>query len=644
MIFIVKKVIRFKVLYALIIFMSAMVLLYGCSSFKQSGKSGNNDENVPESGHTDKKANENISYSNDFDSIKQYVEAQVRNFRENRNNYMVKQGDYNVSTEGGTIEGHYSNDSLKYIEVHIYGEMGRVSYNIYYIDESLKYFVKTSVQYDSPIGIGGGSDIVEEKREEYLIINGRIYEYTSDLKTLSDTDEKDYTALFADFEKALKKITTPPATKADPGETDPQSVGKSIEDLEKEGLKVFEEHSFIIDPDSFGKVRLITGGSENENGLFGLRLYLADEKNRLTYEFPDFYGNQWPMLYEVSAVSFRDADNDGLKDIIVIAYYMTGVGEDGAKEFPIAGVYFQNEKGFISKPGLDEKINTAGANNTIENVISFLGEIDAGAGNAEDGGIIVPIAFNDLLAGSYYEGKWLDVEKTIPKIVGNIRYGIYSNFEHIGNGTGSMPFTDDYGYDYISVSIESEIIDDISVAIAIGRTGDVLSIKPKKYSKAFYFDTVKSFLDQKIEEELYSEIVLQGISADLDNDGKEEHVISVCSYNDSDNLALRGWYKESNNFSYLLLAEETKNGFEISVIAEAPRSEADKDSANYGEIYEGDMMIFRSEYLVLGLIDINGDKDLELICSEDVHEGVSYYVYEYDNGSFKQVLSCGKGL
>ncbi len=634
-----KTIMRFKTIFALFI-ISSIILLYGCSSAKKDGKEGNDNESQPENGLMQNSEYDNAPYNGDFDSIESYVEKQVQDSRENRSNYTVKRGDYNASTEGGTIEGYYSDNSLKYIEVHIYGEMGRVSYNIYYIDESLKYFVKTSVQYDSPIGVDGGSDVVEEKREKYLIINDKIYEFTSDMKMLSDSDEKDYAALFADFEKTLKKIPAASATKGDPVESNPQNVGRSLADLEKEGLKVFKEHSFNIESDSFGKARLITGGSENENGLFGLRLYLADENNRLTYEFPDFYGNQWPMLYEVSEVSFSDANNDGQKDIIVIAYYMTGVGENGAKEFPVAGVYFQNGKSFFNKPELDEKINDAGANSAIEDVISYLGDIDVGTGDDAGAANIVPVAFNGLLAGSFHEGKWLDSQKTIPKMKGNIRYSIYSDFNLIGNGTGSMPFTDEYGLDNISVSIDNTPISYISETVEIGRTGDILSVKPTVYSKEFYSFIVKDFLDQRIDGE-YTEEIIQGISADLDNDGKQEHLISVCSFDLSDYLTLRGWFRENNNFSYLLLVNEEKGGFEISVLAEALRSKADKDSAYYGGIDEGDMMIYRSEYNVLGLIDINGDMDLELVFYENVHEGTFYYVYEYNNGGYKKVLSCG---
>lgn len=630
-----RAAIRFRSILSFLLILS-IVLLYGCSSRKQRADKANEDINVQGSEQSDSEENEDVPYLNDFESIKQYVDKQVQAFRENKSNHKVRQADYNVSAEGGTIEGYYSDDTLKYIEVHIYGEMGRVSYNVYNIDDALRYFVKTSVQYENPINYEDGSRIAKETREEYLIINGRIYEYTSDLKTLSDTDEANYIELFSEFEKVLENAAVVPASKVEPAKADLNGDDKTLNDLKKDGFNAFENLSFDVDLDTFGKVKLIIGSKEDENSLPKLKLYLADKNNKLVYEFPDFYGNQWPLLYDVSNVSFRDVNDDGLKDVIVIAYYMTGAGEHGAEEFPVAGVYFQGEKEFFIRPELDERINDAGANTDVEAVTGFLAEAGDGTGDTADG-TIVPVAFNGLLAGSFYYGKWLDTERTVPKISGNIRYSVYSNFKHIGNGTGSMPYTDEHGRDYISVNMESAVNNDISVAVEIGRTGEVRYVVPREYSKPFYFDTVKGFLGKKIEKN-YPEGILQGISADLDNDGKEEHLISVCGYNDADDLGLRGWYREGNNFSYLLLAEETENGFEISVIAEAPRIKADQDSTYNGGIEEGEMMILRSEYRVLGLIDIDDDNYLELVCSEDVHEGTSYYVYDYDNGRYKQVM------
>lgn len=628
--------IRFRSIVAILI-ISAVMLLCGCSDFKQSKKPEQSEDNVSESIQTSDDSSFTAALYNDFASIEQFVERHVQDFKDSIEQYKVRQANYNVQSGRGSIEGYYSDDMLKYVEVHIYGEMERTTYNIYHINESLCYFAETSVKYDGPIDNEGGYNIVDETRKEYLIIEGRIHEYTDDLKPLSDEDAAVYTKKFGEFEKALKNAATVPAVKKEPSGQDENAGGKTVEELKNEGLEVFEDHSFDLSLEAFGDVRLITGSKEDGNGLAKLKLYLADKDSKLVYELPDFYGNKWPMLLGVSAVAYGDADNDGLTDVIVIAEYITGAGENGAAGFPAAGVYFQSGKGFVSRPELDEQLNDSGANSTIGDVMSYLAEAGISADAAVNSNTIVPVAFNGLLAGSYYNGRWLDTEETVTKISGNIRYSVYSNFKHIGNGTGSLPYTDAQGRDYISVDIENAVTNNVSFAVAVGRTGNVAYSVPRKYSNAFYFDIVKVLVGSKIENK-DPKIIIQGVSADLNNDGKEEHLISVSGFDESDSLALNGWYRDNGNFSYLLLAEESGNGFEISVIAEALRSEADSDSAYKAGIGEGEMMISRSEFFVIGLVDIDGDSDLELICREDTLGGSSYYVFEYDNGRLNQVL------
>ncbi|WP_231116929.1 hypothetical protein [Paenibacillus jamilae] len=86
------------------------------------------------------------------------------------------------------------------------------------------------------------------------------------------------------------------------------------------------------------------------------------------------YGNEWWYADEgIEAVAFRDVNKDGLKDIIIIAYYETGTGPDGAKPFLIADIYFQKKnKTFTTIPALDETLNDQGHNQTIKDVIQYV--------------------------------------------------------------------------------------------------------------------------------------------------------------------------------------------------------------------------------------------------------------------------------
>ncbi len=133
-------------------------------------------------------------------------------------------------------------------------------------------------------------------------------------------------------------------------------AGMTLETLKDGGFKVFIEQSYDIVLENYGQVTFVTGSVEVD-GLLKLKMYLMDGNGKVLYELPNFYGNSWSMLSEVTDVALNDLNHDGLKDIIVIACYMTGVGPTGAEDFPTVGVYFQHGREFVSIPWLDDEIN-----------------------------------------------------------------------------------------------------------------------------------------------------------------------------------------------------------------------------------------------------------------------------------------------
>jgi hypothetical protein len=79
------------------------------------------------------------------------------------------------------------------------------------------------------------------------------------------------------------------------------------------------------------------------------------------------------MLDKINAVSFADVNNDGHKDIIIIAEYMTGFGKEGAIPFAVGSIYFQKDKGFKNDESFDEKMNSSigSKNMNISSVIKY---------------------------------------------------------------------------------------------------------------------------------------------------------------------------------------------------------------------------------------------------------------------------------
>jgi hypothetical protein len=142
--------------------------------------------------------------------------------------------------------------------------------------------------------------------------------------------------------------------------------------MKEEGFTIIDEQSFWVDLENWGKVPFITG-YELENNLPNLSFHLADSEDNILYNFSEFHGNKW-VFYEVRAISFKDVNKDGVKDIIVNVDYILGHGKNAAVPFPIGGVYFQKEKEFINIPELDEQINDANKNENIAMIEEFVKE------------------------------------------------------------------------------------------------------------------------------------------------------------------------------------------------------------------------------------------------------------------------------
>jgi hypothetical protein len=145
--------------------------------------------------------------------------------------------------------------------------------------------------------------------------------------------------------------------------------------LDSDQYEVEESQSFQTTLEGFGKVRFVPTYGYPE-GLRKFFFFLLDDQGHILYPFPEFYGNhEWVARYGgVEAVAFKDVNNDGLKDVIIITSVDNGIGgPDRIEPFPIAGIYFQKKnKTFTTLPALDQAINDKGHNQTIKDVIQYV--------------------------------------------------------------------------------------------------------------------------------------------------------------------------------------------------------------------------------------------------------------------------------
>ena len=83
---------------------------------------------------------------------------------------------------------------------------------------------------------------------------------------------------------------------------------------------------------------------------------LKDQKVLIELPKFDTAGN-W-SVEEVSAVSFKDVNGDGLRDIIIIAQYVTGIGPTGMRPFYVKDVFFQAKNHFYKIEKITKEINS----------------------------------------------------------------------------------------------------------------------------------------------------------------------------------------------------------------------------------------------------------------------------------------------
>jgi hypothetical protein len=150
-------------------------------------------------------------------------------------------------------------------------------------------------------------------------------------------------------------------------------------DPDLEPYTIQREQSFTTTLNGWGEVKFIsTLKDEDTDDLIQAKFFLeansekyADKK--ILYEFPEFYGNNGKMIDRIKAVSFKDLNQDGRTDIVIIADYITGVNAHGIETHPVAGIYFQKKDNtYTTLPELDKGINQTGHNRTLQNVIQYV--------------------------------------------------------------------------------------------------------------------------------------------------------------------------------------------------------------------------------------------------------------------------------
>lgn len=145
-----------------------------------------------------------------------------------------------------------------------------------------------------------------------------------------------------------------------------QFIPYNLNDIKE--FSLIEDQSFIVDLDSWGTVNFVSGILTGGNHIPTV-FYLTNEDGDILYDF----NSELPYSVDVKAVSFKDVNKDGLKDVIIIVADNYGIDYNEDSDMLIATVYFQNSDGlFANDYDLDFEINESGNNKDIKTVTDYL--------------------------------------------------------------------------------------------------------------------------------------------------------------------------------------------------------------------------------------------------------------------------------
>lgn len=147
-----------------------------------------------------------------------------------------------------------------------------------------------------------------------------------------------------------------------------QDEEQTLEGLLDDGFTIIEEQSFWVDLNSWGKVRFVSGYFM-KNKTPELHFYIVSSNLVVLATLPDSYPNTHE-LESVQAVSFKDMNGDGEKDIIIIGNYNTwDATHTVASATTEASVYYYSWESFFQLPWYNDLLNDSGNNTSIASIV-----------------------------------------------------------------------------------------------------------------------------------------------------------------------------------------------------------------------------------------------------------------------------------
>lgn len=152
---------------------------------------------------------------------------------------------------------------------------------------------------------------------------------------------------------------------------------ETVTDVETNGFTIIEEQVFPIVLESFGEEE-VTFLAAMEPKYHRLVIFIADTEGTILYKTNQletntlYKGRMEQPTTELAAVSFQDADSDGLTDIILITKCVNDTGEYAGKTYKTGDILFQKDGGFYRDYRISDKINRFSMNKSANCIVSFV--------------------------------------------------------------------------------------------------------------------------------------------------------------------------------------------------------------------------------------------------------------------------------
>lgn len=155
-----------------------------------------------------------------------------------------------------------------------------------------------------------------------------------------------------------------------------EAIGQ-VEDIEKNGYEILEEHVFQVAFESFGEEELTLIPAMNHTWR-RLALFVADQAGGIRYKCSRLEtneripGSMMQATRDIASVAFADVDRNGLTDIILITRCTNDTGDYAGISYKTGDVLFQGDGTFYRDWRVSDKINRFSMNKSANYIISFV--------------------------------------------------------------------------------------------------------------------------------------------------------------------------------------------------------------------------------------------------------------------------------